>query len=57
MVKRFRYFKRSSSRNLQSNFPMDSDRKYRQNGYMDSDRDSKPFREGPKPQGPPPPLM
>ena len=35
---------------------MDSDRKYRQNGYMDSDRDSKPYREGPKPQGPRPPL-
>ena len=35
---------------------MDSDRKYRQNGYMDSDRDSKPYRDGPKPQGPRPPL-
>ena len=35
---------------------MDSDRKYKQNGYMDSERDTKPFREGSKPQGPRPPL-
>jgi hypothetical protein len=35
---------------------MDSDRKYRQHGYMDSDRDSKGPREGPKPQGPRPPI-
>ena len=35
---------------------MDSDRKYRQNGYMDSDRDRSAFREGPKPNGPRPPL-
>ena len=34
---------------------MDSDRKYRQNGYMDSS-ENKSFREGPKPQGPRPPL-
>jgi hypothetical protein len=34
---------------------MDSDRKYKQNGYMDSDRDRQP-REGPKPNGPRPPL-
>jgi hypothetical protein len=34
---------------------MDSDRKYRQNGYMDSN-ENKGFREGPKPQGPRPPL-
>jgi hypothetical protein len=30
---------------------MDSDRKYKQHGYQDTDRDSKPFREGQKPQG------
>jgi hypothetical protein len=35
---------------------MDSDRKYRQNGYMDTDRDNRGFREGPKPNGPRPPL-
>jgi hypothetical protein len=35
---------------------MDSDRKYRQPGYMDSDRDSRPAREGPRPQGPRPPI-
>ncbi len=35
---------------------MDSDRKYRQPGYMDIDRDSKPVREGPRPQGPRPPI-
>jgi hypothetical protein len=35
---------------------MDNDRKYRQHGYMDSERDSRPFREGPKPQGPRPPI-
>jgi len=36
---------------------MDSDRKYRQHGYMDSDRDSKGgYREGPRPQGPRPPI-
>ena len=36
--------------------PMDSDRKYRQPGYMDSERDVRPFHEGPKPQGPRPPV-
>jgi hypothetical protein len=35
---------------------MDSDRKYRQHGYQDTDRDSKPFRDGQKPQGPRPPI-
>src|SRR3954465_232129 len=35
---------------------MDSDRKYRQNGYMDSVRENKGFRDGPKQQGPRPPL-
>jgi len=36
---------------------MDSDRKYRQHGYMDSDHDSKGgYREGPRPQGPRPPI-
>lgn len=35
---------------------MDSDRKYRQPGYMDSERDVRPFHEGPKPQGPRPPV-
>src|SRR5580700_3766866 len=35
---------------------MDSDRKYRQHGYQDTDRDNKPFRDGPKPQGPRPPI-
>jgi len=35
---------------------MDSDRKYRQPGYMDTDRDARGPREGPKPQGPRPPI-
>src|ERR1035438_8361105 len=35
---------------------MDSDRKYRHPGYMDSERDVRPFHEGPKPQGPRPPV-
>jgi hypothetical protein len=35
---------------------MDSDRKYRQHGYQDTDRDSRPFRDGQKPQGPRPPI-
>jgi hypothetical protein len=35
---------------------MDSDRKYRQHGYQDTERDTKPFRDGPKPQGPRPPI-
>ena len=36
---------------------MDSDRKYRQNGYMDSDREARgPRGDGPKPQGPRPPI-
>ena len=35
---------------------MDSDRKYKQPGYMDSERDVRPFHEGPKPQGPRPPV-
>jgi hypothetical protein len=35
---------------------MDSDRKYKQHGYQDTDRDSKPFRDGQKPQGPRPPI-
>ncbi len=35
---------------------MDSDRKYKQSGYMDSERNTTPFREGSKPQGPRPPL-
>jgi len=53
---RFYRWIRSFPRLTEQFFPVDSDRKYRQPGYMDSDRDNRPHHEGPKPQGPRPPV-